>query len=496
MRLSKSDYETRIAAWLRRSSNKSQSTVAIPELSITIGTTVGEVRRENQDRAVAARFIPSTGERGHPPFVLLILCDGIGGLLEGERCAELAVAVTIITLVGQPDTTPPPERLRFAVTAANKEVFAKYHARGGATLVAVLYCGDGRTFTATAGDSRIYRCRAAKMVMEQTSVDDTIAGELSRLRGTEIRQEQLGSTAGHLAQFVGIGDGFQPRINSVVDLSRDELLLLTSDGAHAIGVSLMTQISAAAPDQHALVSRLLHLSRWCGGHDNATIICSEAQSKLAKHDDFRLNTASLELWDAFGKCELVLDPEYLRLNTPWTQERILNPHRGEPEIVRRTTEGSEFPSAKRKGKRDVGAKRERHVEVQVAKEAIRETAADVTAERQSGDLDLFGSKASAPLSAVNMEESVAVNAIHSETTLNNNEGDSPQAAERLSSTATGAGNDSPSKGRQPAKAVAEIEFKPGVTPRHSDRTPRPDETAHRDERPTEGQQGSAAKEDL
>lgn len=383
MMLSTTDYETRITDWLRRSSTKQQSVSEIPELATAIGTTVGQIRKENQDRAVAVRFTPPNTERTNPAFILFILCDGIGGLSEGDRCAELAIAATIMTLVTQDRTVPPAKKLNSAVSAANRQLHAKYRGKGGTTLVAVLMCSDGRTFSVSAGDSRVYRSRPGKMQLQQVTVDDTIAGELSRVRGTALSQDQLDSVAGHLAQYVGIGDGFEPRINPLQAMGGDEILLLTSDGAHAAVHSILAQIIAAAPDQQTLATRLLYLSRWCGGSDNATVICTTEAGKFDSHTSSP--TGALELWNPFGKYEILLDPEYLRRTS--VHELLDQPRRRqEPPLYPPRSGELEFRGSKRKSRRDSPNKQEQHVEVQVTKEAIRETSFGGSEEPRSAGL--------------------------------------------------------------------------------------------------------------
>lgn len=59
------------------------------EIGAALGTTIGEVRQENQDRAVIARLpISENGRTG----IVAVVCDGMGGMVDGSHCAEIGIA--------------------------------------------------------------------------------------------------------------------------------------------------------------------------------------------------------------------------------------------------------------------------------------------------------------------------------------------------------------------------------------------------------------------
>jgi len=289
-----------IARWLARPL-KPLSLTEVPELGASVGTTIGDVRPENQDRAVVARF--TSVRRPDRSFVCFGLCDGMGGMADGSRCAEIALSSFLFRLT-RDVRGPAEEVVRSAALAANTEVNRQYRERGGTTLVAIVVF-PGSAAAVSVGDSRIYEINARKE-LKQVSTDDTIAGELNKLEGLNPSRSGWDTFAGQLAQFVGIGEGIEPRIYPV---NRDLPYLLTSDGIHGYGMSpdTLRQLAASNTTPQLLVSRLLQMSRWCGGSDNATVI-----SVSPLRADWSVPPAWsagewLEIWDSLGKIELLAE---------------------------------------------------------------------------------------------------------------------------------------------------------------------------------------------
>lgn len=289
-----------IARWLGRPL-KPLGLTEVPELGASVGTTIGDVRPENQDRAVVARF--TSVRRPERSFVCFGLCDGMGGMADGSRCAEIALSSFLFRLT-RDVRGPAEEVVRSAALAANTEVNRQYRERGGTTLVAIVVF-PGSAAAVSVGDSRIYEINARKE-LKQISSDDTIAGELNKLEGLNPSRSGWDTFAGQLAQFVGIGEGIEPRIYPV---NRDLSYLLTSDGIHGYGMSpdTLRQLVASNTTPQLIVSRLLQMSRWCGGSDNATVI-----SVSPLRADWSVPPAWstgewLEIWDSVGKIELLAE---------------------------------------------------------------------------------------------------------------------------------------------------------------------------------------------
>lgn len=284
-----------IAKWLARPL-KAMSVAELPEFVASVGTTIGNVRPENQDRAVVARFTSARLPR--ESFMCFALCDGMGGMADGARCAEVALSAFLCRLTRHVKETTS-ELIHAAALAANVEVYRQFRERGGTTLVAIVVF-PGSAAAVSIGDSRIYVSTAAKE-LKQITVDDTIAGELNKLKGFNSSRSVGNTFADQLAQFVGIGEGMEPH---VYPISADLTYLLTSDGVHNMNPDTLNQIVSFGETPQVVVSRLLHVSRWCGGNDNATAICvSPLRADWSVSPPWSSGDW-LEIWDAVGKLEL------------------------------------------------------------------------------------------------------------------------------------------------------------------------------------------------
>jgi PPM family protein phosphatase len=288
-------YTENIAKWLARPL-KAFSVAEVPELAASVGTTVGDVRPDNQDRAIVARF--TSARRPRESLLCFALCDGMGGMADGARCAEIALSSFLFWLTHDVKEITS-EKVPAAALAANAEVHRQYRERGGTTLVAIVVF-PGSATAVSVGDSRIYTANTRKE-LKQISIDDTIAGELNQLKGLQPSRSGWDTIANQLAQFVGIGEGMEPR---VYPISTDLTYLLTSDGVHNISPDTLKQIVSSGGTPQLVVSRLLQVSRWCGGSDNATAICIPPLRTDWSVPPTWSSGDWLEIWDAGGKLEL------------------------------------------------------------------------------------------------------------------------------------------------------------------------------------------------
>jgi serine/threonine protein phosphatase PrpC len=104
----------------------------------------------------------------------------MGGMADGARCAEIALSSFLFRLTHDVRQTAS-ETVRVAASTANAEVYRQYRERGGTTLVAIVVF-PGSAAAVSVGDSRIYAANTRKE-LKQISIDDTIAGELNKLKG-------------------------------------------------------------------------------------------------------------------------------------------------------------------------------------------------------------------------------------------------------------------------------------------------------------------------
>jgi serine/threonine protein phosphatase PrpC len=294
----------RLLAWLAHPT-KPTAAQDVAEFGAAIGSSVGEVREENQDRAVIARFARfSSSNPDSESNLLFAVCDGMGGLPNGARCAEIAIA-HLITSIVYSDSNNPRTYLADAIQRANREVYGRFKGRGGTTIAAVLLSKD-QVVAGSVGDSRIYTIEGNERV-RQISSDDTIAGEVSRAKGVDAADLRLGHLGSGLAQYVGMGEGIEPRIYELKSVSDQMSFCLTSDGAHSVAAPVFDRVVGMAPNPYACVTRLLQLSRWCGGLDNATVVIGTGDGLSVPGGLLPQQSSGIELWDSYSKLELVFD---------------------------------------------------------------------------------------------------------------------------------------------------------------------------------------------
>lgn len=214
---------------------------------------VGLTRHENQDRAIVAQV-----GRLHPDvsaFTCLAVSDGMGGMFAGEACAIITLSAFVSGLVSSRNRNGA-ERLIAAARIADSAVHAFAQGKGGATLSAVLVEETGRAWHLNVGDSRIYIVSDARQRLERITVDDNL-------------QEAFGGHGKELVQFIGIGSSLLPRVGELPP-SADQVYI-TSDGAHYFSPELLQELVIRAGDPKRAAERIIAVSRWLGGPDNATV---------------------------------------------------------------------------------------------------------------------------------------------------------------------------------------------------------------------------------
>jgi serine/threonine protein phosphatase PrpC len=282
-----------ITEWLRRQTPP-KSVKHVEDIGATIGTTIGHVRSDNQDRAIIVRYRTSTPNQS---FLLFALCDGMGGMREGGNCAAMTMGTIVASLVVEQQQKPLSLRLKEAVLRADEEVYKRYQGEGGTTLSAVIFSHSKNPIGLNIGDSRIYQY-LKKGSVTQISRDDSIAEQVKQIKETNTADLD-NEISNSLVQFVGFGEGLQPHIIEAPIFSEQTSLLLSSDGTHTIEKKTFGNIIHFAPSTANVVERLICLSEWYGGKDNASVIFIPPN---ANTDLSISQTCSkmLEIWDSFA----------------------------------------------------------------------------------------------------------------------------------------------------------------------------------------------------
>lgn len=227
-------------------------------LDICLGTSLGSVREENQDRAllIYAEY-PNNPDRN---FLLGVVCDGMGGLVGGQEAAILAISVFASSFL-RGGRLPFVERLRVSIKSADAAVYSRFKGAGGSTISAALVTKDGRSIGVNVGDSRIYAISDYREV-KQLSKDDTLA---------ELLGDYEPDHKNRLVQYVGMGEGVEARF-SYTYIGEYSSLLITTDGVHGTSTEALAQIVRSTENNFELLRRLISFSEIMGGRDNGTAL--------------------------------------------------------------------------------------------------------------------------------------------------------------------------------------------------------------------------------
>ncbi len=270
-----------LARWLVQQGDGQNTTSRV-----SLGSITGQ-RAENQDRTVFARIRGANRMQ----LEIAIICDGIGGMEDGALCACLALA-SFLSELATSQSSNVRALLERAIDAANRDVFRMRAGRGGTTLSSVVFF-DSNALACHVGDGRIYGLNETG-TLTQLSPDDTVKGQLDAM-GVE-REENV-PLHERLVQYVGMGEELHAHIFPIP--ADTKLAILTSDGAHRVGMPIFQHLARHAPNSESLVARLLALADWTGGIDNASAIALPTQPAM----DSAGTASVVEVWSPVAKAE-------------------------------------------------------------------------------------------------------------------------------------------------------------------------------------------------
>lgn len=283
-------FKSRFNGWLLR---KTIDTAVrrTGELPIAVSSHIGLIRKENQDRIAVVRFSDPAGI----PYILVTVCDGMGGMVDGAACAAAALSTFVSSFIEESVKIHTEQKLHNAVLAANNAIFQAYQGKGGSTLSALLFEGTKKIYSVNIGDSRIYQFEKNKLF--QLTIDDTLAGQMSR-------DPSSYSGRNELLQFVGVGTMVEPHISKELLPESDTVFMISSDGLHFLPIDTMQRILENASEPAIAAKRLTDVAMWCGGHDNASVAILIPQIIFGLSKQL-LDSDTIEIWDPFGEVQLI-----------------------------------------------------------------------------------------------------------------------------------------------------------------------------------------------
>lgn len=270
-----------------------------------VAATVKNLREDNQDRVLFAKFESPYAER---EFMLFAVLDGMGGMLDGGHCANLAIASILANLAILPRT-----KNRFvlieALTLANTDIFDRYQGRGGTTFAGVFIDRQGAK-SVNVGDSRVYRfdCEAG---LHQLSSDDRLGDQFAKVKGLE-HVTLDPSIAERLGQHIGMCGPIRPNVrpiqNSIPRHSKGAILIST-DGAHASGDEHISVTFQRARSLKDVAKEILKMAQQGASGDNATFICVDSDLLLQSNMNASVQRETLSVWSPQGLFTFVMQKE-------------------------------------------------------------------------------------------------------------------------------------------------------------------------------------------
>ncbi len=197
------------------------------KVSAAIAEHVGD-RSEQQDRVAIL-----TSER-HPGTALAIVADGMGGRTGGRLASDqvITTATNLFNELSAKDTSLP-DLLRQIASEAHTVIrlTALSAEKEPHSTMAALIVRRAEAIWAHAGDSRIYMCRAGRVL--RRTVDHTVASQLSaegRHAEAEVAAQRYKNV---LISALGIKHDLKLEIDQTHDLRVGDAFLLASDGLWA-----------------------------------------------------------------------------------------------------------------------------------------------------------------------------------------------------------------------------------------------------------------------
>lgn len=283
--------QIRLRNWLMRKT-ASSAVRRVGEFPIAVGTDIGNVREENQDRvAVLKTQIP-----GKNFCIIIALADGMGGMRAGAECASIAISSFFSSCIKH-SSIELNARLTKAAHDANDAVYSSFRGEGGATLSALIFESNKGLASVNVGDSRIYGLNDS--VIRQLTTDDTIAAQFQKEgdRSNHYRNELL--------QYIGVGEGLEPHVVSLP--TTYEQYLITSDGLHYVDQTVLRMVADHAGEPGLTAKRLTEIAKWCGGHDNGSVAIFSPNS-LREYSGDNSESDLVFVWDPYGELQ-IFNPE-------------------------------------------------------------------------------------------------------------------------------------------------------------------------------------------
>lgn len=294
------------------------------DYSVSLGSSIGNVRQSNEDRI---SFSKLTIKKYRKNIYVLVLCDGMGGMKSGDLAASITVSSILSYLLINYDEDDVSKSLTDAANYANKMVYSRLGGEGGSTLSLLLYSNLSEYYYLNVGDSRIYSAFKSAGLIQLTE-DDDLKNLLAK-ENLNVNEDVLRRNG--LTKFIGMDVDLD--VKPITAEAKGSVLLL-SDGAHRVGQKLMAVIYSYSENISEFVHRVITLSEWMGGVDNAS--CIAVNFELMKPEVFEVSDESttLTVWDSEGCYKYSNSLEFDGLNSSKANKKRLRGNKSVDEGVK------------------------------------------------------------------------------------------------------------------------------------------------------------------
>lgn len=247
-------------------------------LTYGIASHVGRLRENNEDACFGMQWHSITVDE-RPDFGFFIVADGMGGHLDGERAAGIAVqtlAAEMLERVYTPmlrnfKSSSSPTILDSLVSAAERANLAvvQHVPGGGTTLSAVAIVGN-LAYLAHVGDSRAYLVHGE--IIEQLTTDHTLVQRLIQMK--ELTPEQAVHYPQKNVLYRAIGQNEELKIERMIrTLPAGARIVICTDGLwDLVDDDTICQVARSARTPQAACDQLVQLANERGGTDNISVI--------------------------------------------------------------------------------------------------------------------------------------------------------------------------------------------------------------------------------
>ncbi|RPH88722.1 MAG: serine/threonine-protein phosphatase [Desulfobacteraceae bacterium] len=233
-------------------------------MEIAWETHQGLKRDNNQDRYLIQEYGPGA--------LLLAVADGMGGEAAGDQAAQIAIDSL---KEFQCEAADPLLQLQglFKQASDNIEVQVRrnFQLSGMGTTLTTVFLHRDRAYYAHVGDSRLYLFRGGKL--KRLTWDHTLPDTL--LKEGNITTEEARNHPAQNLLLQCIGCGRFKASTGILELERDDILLVSSDGLnHEVAEDKIAALLAGAEELAGGLKKLVQAALNAGGRDNITVVAA------------------------------------------------------------------------------------------------------------------------------------------------------------------------------------------------------------------------------